>query len=144
MSEQSTIYIPCASKSNAFTDCLVVKHGDLIRLVGHDQMDFMDSDAKRLAYAILDLLPASRREPVVPVVNETSGCAGSGDVIVDEIRAMLLDRSKKGQEKYGTTMMRNDLNLIDWMRHAIEESLDRVLYMQRAMKDLESLYDDGR
>ena len=40
--------------------------------------------------------------------------------------------------------MRNDLSLLDWMRHAIEESLDRTLYMLRALKDLEKLYDDGR
>lgn len=57
---------------------------------------------------------------------------------------MLLKRSKLGQEKYGTTLMRNDVHLIDWMRYAIEESLDRTLYMIRAVKDLELLYNDGK
>ena len=78
--------------------------------------------------------PASDRAPV----------SLSGDAIVDETIAMLLARSKLGQAKYGTTLMRNDLSLLDWMRHAIEESLDRTLYMIRALKDLEKLYDDGR
>lgn len=68
----------------------------------------------------------------------------SGDKIVDEAIKMLMDRSKLGQEKYGTTLMRNDLSLLDWLHHAIEESLDRTLYMMRAVKDLEKLYDDGR
>jgi len=68
----------------------------------------------------------------------------SGDAIVDETIQMLLARSKLGQAKYGTTLMRNDLSLLDWMRHAIEESLDRTLYLLRALKDLEKLYDDGR
>ena len=78
--------------------------------------------------------PASDRAPV----------SLSGDAIVDETIAMLLARSKLGQAKYGTTLMRNDLSLLDWMRHAIEESLDRTLYLLRALKDLEKLYDDGR
>lgn len=68
----------------------------------------------------------------------------SGDAIVDETIALLLKRSQLGQEKYGTTLMRNDLDLRDWLYHAIEESLDRTLYMLRALKDLEQLYDDGR
>ena len=138
MSESHPVYVHCASGNNSFTDCLVLRHGDLLRLIGHAQMDFTQGDAKTLAYAILDRLS----DPFVKLLEAKE--IESGDAIVDEARAMLLKRAKLGQEKYGTTLMRNDLALIDWMRHAIEESLDRTLYMIRALKDLEKLYDDGR
>lgn len=143
MSEPRPTYVPCASGHNVFVDCLVQKHGDLIRLYGHPQMDFTATDAKDLAYHILDLLDdpyqALRSRALAPKAD-----SDSGDAIVDETIALLLARAKLGQEKYGKTLMRNDLNLIDWLRYAIEESLDRTLYLLRAMKDLEKLYDDGR
>lgn len=143
MSESHLKYIPCASGHNVFTDCLVQQHGDLIRLYGHAQMDFTATDAKELAYHILDLLDNPYRE-VRQLVAIPEGANSSGDAIVDETIALLLARSKLGQEKYGTTLMRNDVHLLDWLRYAIEESLDRTLYMLRALKDLEKLYDDGR
>lgn len=143
MSESAPTYIRCASGNNGFTDCMVRRYGDLIRQMGHAQMDFAPEDAKRLAYAILDLLDNPYLE-VTQLVAIPEGANSSGDAIVDEAINKLLSRSRLGQEKYGTTLMRNDLSLLDWMRHAIEESLDRTLYMIRALKDLEQLYDDGR
>lgn len=142
MSESRPTYISCASGHNVFTDCLIVRAGDLIRLIGHAQMDFTAEDAKRLAYHILDLLDNPWREVrQAEVIGAVSSC---GDAIVDCTIQMLMARSKMGQDKYGTTLMRDDLNLLDWMRYAIEEGLDRNLYMMRALKDLEKLYDDGR
>lgn len=143
MSEPHPRYVACASGNNAFSDCLVVRSGDLVRLIGHPQMDFTAEDAKALAYHILDVLDNPYREMRPPAVFP-EGANRSGDAIVDETIAMLLARAKLGQEKYGTTLMRTDLTLLDWMRHAVEEGLDRTLYMLRAIKDLEQLYDDGR
>lgn len=142
MSESAPQYIPCASGNNVFTDCLVLRHGDLIRLIGHPQMDFTPDDAQRLIAHIQSLLP--HREIRLSAAIPEGMNSSSGDAIVDETIAILLARSKLGQEKYGTTLMRNDLSLLDWMRYAIEESLDRTLYMRRAYKELELLYDDGR
>lgn len=133
-------YISCASGNNVFTDCIIGMHGDLIRIVGHPQMDFVREDALRLADYILEHLGHGRPGPKTTVMTTAS----SGDAIVDEAMALLYSRSKLGQEKYGTTLMRDDLCLVDWMRYAIEESMDRTLYLLRATKDLEKLYDDGR
>ena len=136
MSEPRTIYIPCAAGANTFADCQIRRCGDLFQLIGHPIMDFTPDGARLLAYWILeDLGDIPIRRPA---------CSESGDAIVDEVMAMLRARSKLGQEKYGTTLMRDDLNLIDWMYHAVEESLDRTLYMIRAIKDLEKLYNDGK
>lgn len=143
MSEARPVYIRCASGNQAFVDCEISRAGDLIRVLGYTPMDFTAEDAKHFAYTLLDLLDNPYLEaPQLEASPENAN--SSGDAIVDETIQMLLARSKLGQEKYGTTLMRNDLSLLDWMRHAIEESLDRTLYMIRALKDLEKLYDDGR
>ena len=59
MSESRPVYIPCASGNNAFADCLVMQRGDLIRLAGPSQLDFLDFTpiaARNLALKILELL----------------------------------------------------------------------------------------
>lgn len=83
MSESRAVYIACASGHNVFTDCLLQPHGDLMRLLGHSQMDFTADDAKKLAYAILDWLPSPSRE-VAELAPQA--LAKSGDAIVDEAR----------------------------------------------------------
>lgn len=143
MSETHPAYIRCASGNQAFVDCEVSRVGDLIRVLGYTPMDFTAEDAKHFAYTLLDLLNNPYRE-VPQLEANPEGANSSGDAIVDEMISLLLSRAKLGQAKYGTTLMRNDLSLLDWMRHAVEESLDRTLYMIRAIKDLEKLYDDGR
>lgn len=149
MSEPVQSYISCASGNNSFSDCLVRRHGDLIRLLGHAQMDFTAEDAARLGQVLiaraleLGWKPKDNDQLVITAETKTIEQT-SGDAIVDETIAMILARSRLGQEKYGTTLMRDDLDLSDWMRHAIEESLDLTLYLMRAVKDLEKLRDDGR
>lgn len=137
-------FVRCQTGNNAFADCEVSRRGDLLRLVGYTQMDFTREDARRLIAQIQMLLEGPDREtrPPAPIPATTNG--SSGDAIVDETIALLLARSKRGQEKYGTTLMRTDLDLLDWMQHAIEESLDLTLYMVRAVEDLKGLLDDGR
>jgi hypothetical protein len=34
---------------------------------------------------------------------------------------------------------RTDLSLKEWLQHSIEEKLDDILYMQRALKEIERL-----
>lgn len=57
-SEMRSVYISCASGANAFTDLLVLPHGDLVRLVGHAQMDLTPADAARLGQVLLALARA--------------------------------------------------------------------------------------
>lgn len=54
MSESIPAYVRCAAGANAFVDCLVESHGDLVRLIGHPTMDFARDDARALARAILE------------------------------------------------------------------------------------------
>ncbi len=53
------------------------------------------------------------------------------DQIVLRVLAKYAQRSEAGIEKYGTTLMRDDLNLIDWLNHLQEELMDATLYIER-------------
>ena len=53
------------------------------------------------------------------------------DSVVYRIAQLLKNRSETGIRKYGTTLDRTDLTIKQWIDHAIEESLDHALYLQR-------------
>ena len=55
------------------------------------------------------------------------------DSIVDSIIDKFVERATIGQEKYGTDLDRSDLSLEDWLEHSIQEKLDDILYMQKAL-----------
>ena len=61
------------------------------------------------------------------------------DSIVDSIIDKFIQRSVVGKAKYGTDMDRKDLSLTEWLQHSIEEKMDDILYMQRALNELERL-----
>ena len=63
------------------------------------------------------------------------------DSIVESVRKDLDDRSKLGIEKYGVTLEREDIDLRGWLNHAYEETLDKALYLKRAIKELEDVRD---
>lgn len=58
----------------------------------------------------------------------------SGDKVVDTIIEKFYQRSKIGQQKYGTTLENNELELSDWIVHAQEELMDCLLYLEK-LKD---------
>lgn len=58
------------------------------------------------------------------------------DKNVEAVRQMLLERSQVGLKKYGTTTERNDLELRDWLQHALEEVLDQAVYLRAALNKL--------
>lgn len=58
------------------------------------------------------------------------------DSIVESVRQQLLDRSNVGIKKYGVTLDRNDLSLLDWLEHAKQEQMDSVLYLEKIIQEL--------
>jgi hypothetical protein len=62
------------------------------------------------------------------------------DSIVQSIIERFVKRAKFGEKKYGTNLDRKDLSLEDWLEHSIQEKLDDILYMQKALKEIQ----DGR
>jgi len=53
------------------------------------------------------------------------------DSVVYRIATLLKSRSETGIRKYGTTLDRTDLEIKQWIEHAIEEALDLALYLQK-------------
>jgi hypothetical protein len=58
------------------------------------------------------------------------------DTVVYRIASLLRSRSETGIRKYGTTLDRTDLEVKQWIDHAIEECLDQALYLQRLKDEL--------
>lgn len=55
------------------------------------------------------------------------------DPNVEAVRSKLLDRSKKGLQKYGTDTTRSDLDAAAWLRHLQEELMDAAVYLERVL-----------
>lgn len=53
------------------------------------------------------------------------------DSIVESVINKYKKRSQAGINKYGTTMDREDLSVLDWLRHAQEEAQDLTLYLEK-------------
>lgn len=58
------------------------------------------------------------------------------DKIVEAVIEDLRLRSERGIKKYGTTLERKDLSLIEWHQHYYEELLDAALYVKRILTEL--------
>jgi hypothetical protein len=57
--------------------------------------------------------------------------------IEDKVCDKILERSKVGESKYGTTMERVDLSRLDWLIHAQEEAMDLAVYLQKLIDEEE-------
>lgn len=57
------------------------------------------------------------------------------DPIVEKVRQKLLDRSQVGMAKYGCTMERDDLTVLDFLKHHQEELMDAAIYVERLIQD---------
>ena len=55
------------------------------------------------------------------------------DSIVDSVIDKFVERATFGKAKYNTDLDRSDLSLEDWLEHSIQEKLDDILYMQKAL-----------
>lgn len=67
------------------------------------------------------------------------------DKIVQKVLEKYQQRSEIGQEKYGVTLERNDLNFLQWLNHLQEELMDATLYVEKIKSELEesSAFPDG-
>ena len=58
------------------------------------------------------------------------------DSIVQSIIDKFTERAKKGKEKYGVTLDRDDLETLDWIEHAQDEHMDAILYLEKLKQEL--------
>ena len=55
----------------------------------------------------------------------------------------IAERQQKGIAKYGVTVAENPLELREWLQHAYEETLDKAVYLKRAIAEMENEKSDG-
>jgi hypothetical protein len=60
----------------------------------------------------------------------------SPDLNVSAVMEMLKQRSLVGLNKYGTTTMRDDLLVLDWLQHLQEELCDAAVYVEALKNNL--------
>jgi hypothetical protein len=65
-----------------------------------------------------------------------SPCSPSG--IEAAVCNDIAERQQKGIAKYGVTVPENPLPLKEWLQHAYEETLDKAIYLKRAIAEMEN------
>ncbi len=58
------------------------------------------------------------------------------DSIVMTVIGKFAARARVGKEKYGTTLDRTDLGMLDWVEHTQEELMDAILYLEKLKQTL--------
>ena len=56
------------------------------------------------------------------------------DSIVKSVIDKFTQRAEFGKQKYGTDLDRTDLDLENYLQHALEEHMDAILYLTKALK----------
>lgn len=51
------------------------------------------------------------------------------NAILAQVLDKLISQTNKGVEKYGNTVNPDEYSTIEWIDHAIEESIDHVVYL---------------
>ena len=60
------------------------------------------------------------------------------DGVEAEVCADIARRQAFGKNKYGTTVAENPLSLRAWLNHAYEETLDKAVYLKRAISEIDA------
>ena len=58
----------------------------------------------------------------------------STDSVVDSVIDQNVKRALMGQNKYGQTLDRTDLSVLDYLQHAKEEAMDLALYLEKIIQ----------
>jgi hypothetical protein len=81
---------------------------------------------REVGYPISEV-SVTETEKTPPVLQDTP-CS---DSVVERVVKKLRSRSEFGKKKYGVTLEREDLSMLDWINHTQEELMDAVNYLER-------------
>ncbi|MEK5331995.1 hypothetical protein [Lysinibacillus sp. FSL W8-0992] len=59
--------------------------------------------------------------------------------VLREVQSLLENQTAKGLAKYGTTVNPLDYTTIEWIDHAIQESMDKIVYLTVLKQKLEEM-----
>ena len=100
------------------------------------------SDLSRMPDARIQPCAVCRGDPFPAIPGD--GGVMSIDANVERVREKLRARSSVGFVPHGHTTERDDLNRLDWLKHAQEEAMDLAVYLERLIQDEQRMADDGR
>lgn len=63
----------------------------------------------------------------------------TADSVVESVIDKFRGRSRMGIKKYGVTMDRTDLKPGDWVKHAQEEAMDLIVYLEKLERELSAV-----
>ena len=75
-------------------------------------------------------------EEMDEAIENTFNNSYCNDSIVNNVINAFIGRSNVGLQKYGTTLDRDDLSVLDWIQHAQEEHMDAILYLEKLKTDI--------
>ena len=55
--------------------------------------------------------------------------------IEEQVIEQIRNRAAIGKNKYGHTLERNDLNLLEWLQHLQEELMDAACYVEKLKEE---------
>lgn len=64
---------------------------------------------------------------------------GNRDGCEERVIAAIRRRREEGRQKYGKSMDRKDLSVLDWIKHAQEEAMDLAIYLERVKEGVEAI-----
>jgi hypothetical protein len=70
-----------------------------------------------------------RQETPIRIIEST-------DSVVDSVIDQHVKRALMGKNKYGQTLDRTDLSVLDYLQHAKEEAMDMALYLEKTIQML--------
>jgi hypothetical protein len=79
--------------------------------------------------------PLTPAPPLTPAAALTLKEEPKLDSVVTAVLESFKQRAAAGQQKYGTTLDRTDLNTLDWIQHTQEELMDATLYLEKLKRE---------
>ena len=69
--------------------------------------------------------------------SDTAACSPTGTEM--EVCKDIAKRQELGLSKYGVSVRDNPIDLKEWLQHAYEETLDKAVYLKRAIEEMENV-----
>lgn len=124
------IYKDLNNAKNKLIDIFPIKEGDVVFVKSLHQ------SGRVLDINIVEQYPGYQIECTIAFPEEDWVTTNFKDLKLlpkaeNTIINKIIERQKKGEEKYNTTTDRTDLNLHDWINHAQEEIMDLLIYLEK-------------
>lgn len=106
--------------------------GRNLMIAADELMEHIGARSIRVELVMPDCTNAER---AATEVQSMTGCSDTSRILIE----LLARRDAHGRAKYGTSLDRTDLSLVDWLQHQTEELLDGAGYAQAAKREAEKL-----